>query len=72
MDSLVMDNISFCSECGLWIPPTTGKLRQNASGQVEAICDDCLTLGQASTQSPDTGPGKSQQASSVMSSPGEM
>ena len=39
-----MDNLNSCVECGKYISPGSGILRQNTEGQVEAVCDDCLQL----------------------------
>lgn len=69
MDSL---SLSLCSECGTYIPPATGELRQNEKGQAEAVCNGCLDLAdtiqpqlvnqttRALPQPPNTSQGESQ------------
>jgi len=38
--------LDFCVGCGGWIAADTGTMRQGLNGEVEIICDDCLTLEQ--------------------------
>jgi len=62
-----MDNLSFCGFCGSLMPTSEGELRKSPTGQVEAVCNECLPLDQASPQSPNAGPGESQVCSGASS-----
>jgi len=38
--------LDFCAGCGCWVAADTGTMRQGPDGEVEILCDDCLSLEQ--------------------------